>query len=318
MDKEKLDNFFRGRLSDSEQQQVKDWIASQGEGWVDAYMQEHWDNVEFPAAPGQKENMKEKVLLHLPDRERSIKWINLLKVAAVFLLAAAGYWWWKLVQRPPAPEWHIVSNEGTGHQMLKDTLPDGSVVILNEHSQIRYASTYNKKNRTVELTGEAFFEVTHDKARPFIVKAGQVETRVYGTAFSITAYPASGQLRVGLQRGSIGVSYDTSHTAPEKMLVPGQLLIYNKSNNTASIENQTPDKVEAWTTGKLVFYKTPVNDVFLQLEQRYDVHFRYDNSLGDKTITATFDGAPLEKVLQHISFVWNIHFRQHGDSIDVR
>lgn len=318
MDRKTLDDFFRGYLTGRQRDEVLEWIESKGESWVDNYMQEHWDRLEFAAGAEQKRLMQEKVLQSIHSQQVPVRWMRILKIAAVFLLAAAGLWWWKYAAQPVQPEWHIVNNEGKGHIMLRDTLPDGTIVTLNEHSGIRYANTYNKKDRVVILTGEAFFDVQHDRERPFIVKAGHAFTKVYGTAFTVTAYPASGQLRVGLQRGSIGVTYDTLHTGQEKMLVPGQLLIYNKSSNTVSIENQAPEKLGAWTTGKLVFFKTPVNDVLSQLEQRYDVHFRYDHNIGNRTVTATFDNVPLQKVLQHISFVWNIRFEQRGDSIDVK
>lgn len=318
MDRKILDNFFKGLLNEDERQQVRAWIDQQGEEWVEAYMQEHWERQEFPSNEEGKELIKERVLQHIRAQRTPVKWTGIIKVAAVFLLAAAGWWWWQYVQRPALPEWYQVSNEGKGHIMLRDTLPDGSVVTLNEHSTIRYSAAYNQEDRVVFLTGEAFFEVQHDQERPFIVKAGHASTRVYGTAFGVAAYPASGQLRVSLQRGSIGVTYDTLHTGQEKMLVPGQLLIYNKRSNTVSIETQAPEKLAAWTTGKLVFFKTPVNDVLQQLEQRYDVHFHYDGNMGDRTMTATFDDVPLTKVLQHISFVWNIRFEQRGDSVIVK
>lgn len=319
MDKKILENFFKGHITGEEREQVMQWIAQQGEGWTEAFMQDNWDRPEHTPEPEKKELMKARVMAGIRAQQPVMRkrWINIARVAAVLLLAAAGAWWWNN-QQPASPQWHMITNNGTRHTMLRDTLPDGTVITLNEHSGIKYSSSYNKADRIVFLTGEAFFEVHHNKDKPFIVKAGHASTKVYGTAFSVSAYASSGQLRVGLQRGSIGVISDTAHAETEKMLVPGELLIYNKKNNTISIENQAPEKLAAWTTGKLVFFKTPVNDVFSQLEQRYDVHFSYNRGMADRTVTATFDGAPLSKVLQHISFVWNVHFEQREDSIHVK
>jgi len=318
MDKKTLEDFFKGHLTGVQREQVMQWIVEQGEGRIDAFIQENWDRPVHQPPPLQKAFIKENVIKTIRAQQPPRRlWLHIGRAAAILLLLSAGTWWW-MQQQIPGPEWHTVSNNGGGHIMLRDTLPDGTIVTLNEHSSLKYPSAYNKKNRTVFLTGEAFFEVHHDKEKPFIVKAGNASTRVYGTAFSVSAYASSGQLRVGLQRGSIGVIYDTAQTANEKMLVPGELLIYNKEDKTISIENQAPEKLSAWTTGKLVFFKTPVKDVFSQLKQRYNVHFSNTHGMADRTVTATFDGVPLSKVLQHISFVWNVRFEQRGDSIYVK
>ncbi|WP_343308032.1 FecR domain-containing protein [Chitinophaga niabensis] len=319
MDKKTLEDFFKGHLTGEEREQVMQWVTEQGEGWIDTYIQDNWDlPVAHQIPPRQKASMKARVIENIRAQQPVRKlWLEIGRAAAILLLLSAGAWWWMQQQQAP-PQWYTVSNNGGGHIMLRDTLPDGTIITLNEHSSLKYPSSYNKKNRTVFLSGEAFFEVHHDKEKPFIVKAGNASTRVYGTAFSVSAYTSSGQLRVGLQRGSIGVISDTANEEQEKMLVPGELLIYNKENKTVSIENQAPEKLGAWTTGKLVFFKTPGKDVFSQLEQRYDVHFSKDHEIAERTVTATFDSVPLSKVLQHISFVWNIRFEQRGDSIYVK
>lgn len=317
MDKKILEDFFNGSLPEAERKQVAQWIEEQGDEWTAAFMADRWEHPEYELLPAHRESMKARVFAAVgaqqPSGSRML--VYMMRAAAVLVLVLAGVWWFKQ-QQPDAIHWYTVANEGKGHIMLRDTLPDGTMVTLNEHSYIRYSSAYNKKERTVQLTGEAFFEVRHDQQKPFIVKAGHASTKVYGTAFSVAAYPSSGQLRVALQRGSVGVTYDTANA--EKMLAPGEMLIYNKTSKTIAIENQPPDKLGAWTTGKLVFFKTPLNDVLYQLEQRYDVHFSYDKALSGRTVTATFDGAQLSKVLQHISFVWDIHFETGKDSIYVR
>jgi len=318
MDKKTLEDFFKGHLTGEQREQVMQWVAEQGEGWTDAFIQENWDQPVHLPPPQQRASITARVLENIRVQQPGHKlWLHIGRAAAILLLLSAGAWWWAQ-QQPAALQWYTVSNNGGAHIMLRDTLPDGTVITLNEHSSLKYPSSYNKMNRTVFLTGEAFFEVHHDKEKPFIVKAGNASTRVYGTAFSVSAYASSGQLRVGLQQGSIGVISDTAHVEQEKMLVPGELLIYNKENKTISIEHQAPEKLGAWTTGKLVFFKTPVEDVFNQLEQRYDVHFSNNHGMAERTVTATFDGVPLSKVLQHISFVWNIRFEQQGDSIYVK
>ena len=103
-------------------------------------------------------------------------------------------------------------------------LPDGTNVVLNSASQMSYLNDFGKKNRCVQLNGEAFFKVAHDESRTFIVQVGELEVKVLGTSFNVSAYEDDEDIVVVLQEGKVGVyAQGMSHT-----MIPGDKLEYNK------------------------------------------------------------------------------------------
>lgn len=245
------------------------------------------------------------------------------RAAAVWIgLIVVGGWSFiqlqKRLQRSHTPQEVAFNEIATEYEQLrKIILPDSSVVWLNSATHLFVHPDF-ARHRELRLKGEAFFEVRHDVNHPFIVQAGNASTVVLGTAFNISAYPEAGQLRISLQSGQIGVSYDGKTGKAEKLLSPGQLLIYDKERGTGEIEQQSPGEMDVWTAGRLVFYKTPLKEALAQIEARYGVHIIYDDVLKNQTITARFENTALEKVLEHLSFGWDLHFSRQRDTLHVR
>jgi ferric-dicitrate binding protein FerR (iron transport regulator) len=203
----------------------------------------------------------------------------------------------------------------TGYQQVRKVLlPDSSVVWLNSATHLSFSAEFTT-HREVLLSGEAFFEVAPDAQHPFVVRAGNASTRVFGTSFNISAYPEAGELRVSLKSGKVGVAYKGGG---EKVLHPGQLLVYNKTSGDGQIIQQSPGEMDEWTGGRLLFYKTPIKEALAQIEARYGVQIVFDRELGHRDITARFENTALEKVLQSLSFGWNLHFVRKGDVLHVR
>lgn len=206
----------------------------------------------------------------------------------------------------------------TGYQQVRKVLlPDSSVVWLNSATHLSWNPDFTE-NREVILSGEAFFQVAPDAKHPFVVWAGKTATRVFGTAFNVSAYPEAGQLRVSLQSGRVGVEYDGKEGKSDKILKPGQLLIYDKMQGSCLVMQQEAGEMDVWTVGHLVFYETPLKEALAQVEARYGVHIVYDQPLKDQTITARFENTALETVLEHLSFGWDLHFIRNKDTLHVR
>lgn len=196
-------------------------------------------------------------------------------------------------------------------------LPDSSVVWLNSESVLSWHPNFIN-NRLVVLKGEAFFDVTHDEEHPFRVQAGKAVTKVYGTAFNISARDSAAELRIALQRGRIGISYDSAAAGTEKILSPGQLFIYDNKKNTARITDENIHDMDGWISGKLIFNQLPLHDVLAQLERTYHVTVVYAKKTDNPLVTARFDKALLNKILTHLSYGWDVHFNQHADTLYVK
>jgi len=199
-------------------------------------------------------------------------------------------------------------------QVRKVLLPDSSVVWLNSATHLSFPDDF-AINREVRLSGEAFFDVRHDMDHPFVVLAGNTSTKVFGTSFNISAYPEAGELRISLKTGKVAVEYG-DHT--QKTLRPGELMIYHKESGGGEVLQEETGDMDVWTAGRMVFYKTPLKEALAQIEARYGLRIIYDHTITNRTITARFENTALEKVLQSLSFGWDLHFARAGDTLHVK
>jgi ferric-dicitrate binding protein FerR (iron transport regulator) len=162
------------------------------------------------------------------------------------------------------------------------------------------------------MTGEAFFDVSHDAAKPFRVTSGKIITRVLGTAFNITAYKNEKTINVLLVRGRIQVSSDRQHL----VLMPGQLLSYNNSNRNIDVHNiQVDGKMDAFISGKMVFDNIPLATAINRIADAYAVHIDFKDSLllKNKMITGAYTRNTADEVLRRILFIHGLKFKKKGE-----
>lgn len=203
------------------------------------------------------------------------------------------------------------------NQRQRLIMPDSSVIWLNSNSRLSYHPDF-ARHREIRLDGEAFFDVTHDPGHPFTVKAGRISTEVYGTAFNISAYANANQLQVALQRGKIGVRYDSIQPGKERILYPGELLVYDKHSHAVQFGLENTTDMGGWVYGKLAFKRVPLKEVLTQLENYYGIDFSYTSDLKNVLITGQFEHASPEKIMKHLSFGWDIQFDRSGDTVYVK
>lgn len=156
-------------------------------------------------------------------------------------------------------------------------LPDGTKVWINAASELSYPLAFGKKNREVELRGEAYFEVAHEKNRPFIVSTTHGAVKVLGTAFNLTAY-SNAASNVTLVNGSIQL---TNKNQTSRQIIPGQKVEFDGSNmrvSQANIEKET-----AWQHGYFYFEHDRIQDIMEQLARWYDIKVIYQGPITEKT-----------------------------------
>ncbi|SFM79455.1 FecR family protein [Chitinophaga sp. YR627] len=188
-------------------------------------------------------------------------------------------------------------------------LPDGSLVILNAASSLRYPVRFGSHNRTVELSGEAYFEISQDVTRPFLVVSSTQTVKVLGTHFNISCYPEE-TVKTTLAEGSILL---TGPRLPSKTLKPGQQAIQTAQG--LQVVTIDADEASSWKDGLFVFRKTPVQTVLRQLCRWYDVETA-DIALPE----ITFDGEipsdqPLSELLNVIAENSHVKFKIAGRKI---
>ena len=189
-------------------------------------------------------------------------------------------------------------------------LADGSRVILGPGSELRVAAGYGAARRDVELIGEGYFEVKHDAARPFSVRAGGATIRDVGTTFAVHDDSAMG-VRVAVTSGAVKVRA-AGHEAD---LAAGDVAVLAPDGALSSTRGGARDDDLAWTRGQLVFRDAPMAEVSADLRRWYGVELRVtDPALARRRLTATFAGEPADKVLDVIALTVGGEVTRHGDT----
>lgn len=272
---------------------------------LDPATEEEWEKVKARIAA---ESDRETPVRLRPLRARWLPYA----VAAVLILGLFGLWQLLMVG-PVGPSFVQVYETAPGEQR-EITLPDGSRVALNAGAFLGLAEGFNTAERRLELRGEAFFTVTPDPARPFIVATGPVETRVLGTAFNLRAYQESAEIELNVTEGV--VVFSEPESGASERVTAGEAALYDRSEE--SLRAAPYDELAAaWREGRIVFRQTPLSEVWRTLERRYAVTVTDRSGQGDRLYTNTFEREELEVVLEVLRRTLDLEIRREGDRITI-
>ncbi|WPQ62623.1 FecR domain-containing protein [Chitinophaga sancti] len=155
-------------------------------------------------------------------------------------------------------------------------LPDGSHVWLNAASSLRYPTSFNGKERRVDISGQGYFEVTPNAKQPFIVQVNNMEVQVLGTTFDIMAYSDEKSVNTTLVQGAVKVN--------DKRLFPGQQAVMDPSTGQITIHEADVEQVIAWKTGFFEFDNARLSDILRQLSRWYDIDINYNQKGNEKLL----------------------------------
>lgn len=226
--------------------------------------------------------------------------------AAAVLLVCVGIGWWSF-ETALEPEQPIALKEKepqnfvfSGRQFIR--LPDGSTVLLNDGTELRYGSSFGKLDREVTLSGEGFFDVRHNASMPFKVLTGKVTTTVLGTAFNVKAYPGQEEIRVTVTRGRVQVKDDQRTLG---IITPDQQIAVHTATRAFVKAAVEAEAEVAWQKQYLIFDDVSLEEAVKTIGRRYKVRISLDNEqLSACRISATFlDGENLDQVLTVVTGV---------------
>ena len=190
-------------------------------------------------------------------------------------------------------------------------LPDSTVVYLNGGTVLKYdASLQAKVRREVFLTtGEAYFKVAANVARPFIVHTGHLKVKVLGTTFNVTSYADEKEIKVSLVEGSVKV-FTTSEMNENTVLAPNEQAVYDKQGKNLVVRQVDAVSQAAWVTGRLVFVNETLYDILKKIAKKYDVQLLIQSR---KVYAEYFSGSidtdlSLDEILSYLDvdnkFIW--------------
>lgn len=266
-----------------------------------------WKNVDV-----QISSAPEKTLPRRKKRTSLYSYAALLVLA--FLLASLGFYL-GVKHKGPAVYTEVLTAQ---RQVLQSyVLPDGSSVTLNSNSKLTFPRKFKGDVREVSIEGEAFFDVTPNPERPFVINAGNAQVKVLGTSFSVSAYPENETVEVIVETGKVQViqkNAELQADAKAIFLVPGE-------KGTVYAENKTPEKSVntdpnflSWKTHDLIFDKVPLRDVVQCLEKTYHIEIQLaEPALNDLLYEGHFDQKPAEFVLDVIRLTFNLELTGEND-----
>ena len=247
----------------------------------------------------------------------SIRWGRYATVAAAFLtgLVFAGGIAWGLLSNKLS-DYEVITAAG---QRAQTVLPDGSKVWLNASSKIVYHNSLWSSDRQIDLSGEAYFEVSHDKHAPFIVNSKQIKTCVLGTKFNVRARQDENRVVTTLLQGLVRV--DSPRTEEKGYLLkPGQTLNVNTDTYQAElIEYNQPTDVLLWINGKLEFKQQSLLEITNIMEKLYDIKFIYkDEALKSERFTGEFStDSTADEILNVLMHTNHFSYKKDGRTVRV-
>lgn len=206
---------------------------------------------------------------------------------------------------------------GRAEQSPPITLADGTKVWLDAESSIRFPLAFNGATREVEITGQPYFEVAHNRQKPFVVKHGKQQVMVLGTHFNVNAYSDETAMRVTLLEGSVRVINGNN----AMLIRPGQQAILNNAKEDISlVPDADVEQVMAWRTGKFMFNEvTSIGTVMNEIGRWYNMRVEYKDGIekSGHIWGSVSRSSSVVQVLEKLELTGEVEFRTEGDKIIV-
>ena len=354
--------YLNGKLNQDEIWKLEQWICNSSENLA---LFESYRKIWIGTAAGipvEKfdskrgwENVFNRIHMNagyksLPGNEGNSKRIQkAFQIAAMFILfataGAVAAWIVLTPQRVPLSDKYceIVAPQGSKSQI---TLPDGSKAWINAGSKLSYRGDFNQKERVVNLEGEGYFNVTSNKAKPFIVQTAHLKVKAFGTVFNVKAYPEEKTVETTLVEGIVQIEAGSKSRSEETYtytLKPKQNIIYHiesgiteqKSDNeivkepvadekedivkkdVQVLSNIKPELYTSWKDENWVIEGMPLDELAVLMERRYNSKIEIrDDALKLYKFTGTIQNETLEQVMVILSLTSPLEYAIGKGNVD--
>ena len=318
-----FDKFLLKQASAEEIQVLIQWLKSEGSF-------QDWADEEWNAAASEMDTklqrqlfgqIKEKISqidrTCLPEKENRPRkfylWsAHVASVILLLLMTGLSVHYYTMSQMI-MPDMIVSVEKG---QKANVVLPDGSKVWVNSDSRLSYGSRFNQKERVLSLEGEAYFEVTPDKDRPFIVETDELAVRALGTSFNVKSYEEEKDVSTVLMTGKVEVTSDYDRL----VLNPNERIVFNKQTGhmeKSTVEN-TGDYIN-WKYNALTFNGETFENIVHTLERYYNTRIVFESeTLKKYRFTGTPGNTSLESILQILSLTSPLSYEVRDSMIILR
>lgn len=352
-----IHDYLKGNLLESDKDELFRWLAQDASNviffnqvadiWLSASVFQKTEDFNSDEAFNRVKAKISQVNTLAPEKRiLTLSWLKVAAILIPFMLLSSLVTKMLLTPKVLNVE-NPYSFEVPYGSKSKVILPDGTQVVLNSGSKLLFKEGFGNSHRSLDLSGEGYFNVAKNKELPFVVHAGNLFVRALGTEFNVKAYPEEKNIETILIEGAIQVSRNIEEGKKEKLvdLLPKQQLVYNKTVDSIYV-NVTEEKdryIDLRNLAKpaiptIVFEKTKVDpiiyttwkddswsiyrktllDLATELERKYDVTIVFENeSLRKIKFSGTLRDESIEQVLSAIRLASPIDFKINGKMVNI-
>lgn len=309
-----LFRYVNRELAAEERAEVEEWIHASEENRKIA---EDYYDLSFAVTSLRiiKRSAPQKALEKVNKRIKEKRFHKLTffiqRVAAILLLPLLILSSYLLLQPKEDMAVFFMEARMTPGMIGSTLLPDGTKIWLNSSSRLTYPSSFSGSTREVTLDGEAYFKVTQNAEKPFIVHTGNSSIKVVGTEFNVDAYESNGFIATTLVNGSIEFNYKNENNISQTIQVkPNEQIYYDKKTSRTNLGETYIPKDIAWKNGQIVLKDTPLSDIVWILSKRFNVEFVIkDPAFYKYSFTGVFTNQQIERVLEHFKRSSGIRYK---------
>jgi len=340
-----LARYLSNECSQGEREKVKAWIASDRDNQrLLELMKVTWNMSESRSQTSDVEKLWKEVaenagittepedtkIAKAPVRTiKTIKWpsnlqavpYRALRYAAVLLLfvISVAYFFSKgtLPRFQQTAELKVITIDKGDREKIM--LSDGTGIVLDAGSTLKYPEKFNGNNREVFLSGEGFFEVVPDAKKPFVIHANHAVIKVLGTKFNVRAWLPDKRVTVAVAEGKVSLRSDKAFAQKEVIIVRDQLSTLPESGVPSDPSPVNIGKYLGWMNNEVNFENAPLSEILFQLERWYDVKFVIkDSSITNEHLTLHIQNKTLDNILELLGTLTDLHYQHIGKLVNVK
>jgi len=303
---------------------VLEWLNTErGQKFLSSKMDDEWDKLildekklsikppedKLKVTYSRKKNLKKGILYLLGGLSAAAAVVVLLLTTNPFdqeVTLEQSHALYEIKQNPPG---------------IKSTirLPDGSIVVLNSDSEIKYEDNF-LQNRQVYLKGEAFFEVIENSQSPFVVRIEDLSIHALGTSFNVKAFGELPNINICLTEGKVKVEHmnQVTEISSSLLLDPGEKVIFAKDDKLFTKTIFDPNIDLAWKSKTIVFDSSDFQEIRSTLERWYGVQIIIDSSLtANWEFTGRFSNTTLDNILKNMVYSRGLAYELDGETVNI-
>ncbi|WP_207426984.1 FecR family protein [Pedobacter sp. SYSU D00535] len=319
--KELIEKYLQGKCSPEEEQKLQSWYNSfEDEPDPMAQLSEEAQNL-----------LKERMLIAIKERVvngsdfESVIIKKLMayaaSIAAILLLVLTMVKYAGMPVKLPAKQasqslLRIVSNHSV--KIKKHVLPDGTTIWLQPASSISYNKQFRGRLREISMKGDAFFDVTRNPERPFVVHTEDIEVKVLGTSFNVKSREGSASSEVSVLTGKVAVARfdEVSQRRESVVLVPAEKAVYTAEAKVIKKEKLEDRSLDMWKKSSLTFDNVPVSRVLNTISERFNISLEVvDPTIRSYSLRADFTDVNLPSILDILGKSLGLTYEVKGDKI---